>query len=570
MNKNNKENVYILWVSCFFHDSSVSLLKNWKIIFALEEEKLSQVKHDSAFPEKAINKCLEYCKLDITDITYVGFYEKPFIKFEYFIKNYIKTSPFWFYWFIKWLKEWLKYKLWFSNTLKEKIWYKWKIIYLDHHLTHSSWAFFSSWYTDAAILTVDWVWEESTITRGIWQKNKILIEEKISFPNSIWLLYSTFTAYLWFEVNDWEYKMMWLAPYWKPIYKDLIFRELIVLNENWSFELNMKYFSFIYWRKMFNKKFERLFWEKCRKYSEEINDFHKNIASSIQEVTEIIMLKLVDYIYNKTEQDNLTISWWVWLNCVANYKILKNSKFKNIYIQPSPWDWWSCIWICYYIYFNILNNKNISGFNNIYLWEDFLDNQIYEDLLKNNQFIRFEKLTINDLLKKTANYLYKNKIIWWFQWRTEFWPRALGNRSILGNPLNIENWKKINLKIKFRESFRPFAPSIIEEDLNKYFDIEWSFPYMLFIAKTNFKDQIPAVVHLDNTSRVQTVNRLQNKRYYLLLKEFERISSHPILINTSFNLSWMPIVNSPSDAIKTFLNCEMDYLVLWDYFISKK
>jgi carbamoyltransferase len=563
-----QKEIYILWISCFFHDSSVALLKNGEIIFAIEEEKLTGIKHDNTFPEKAIKACLSYCKLEIGEIYYVGFYEKPFFKFENFIKNYIYNYPFWYYWFIRGVKEWLKYKLFFKRILKKKIWYNWEIIYIYHHLSHASGAFFSSWYEKSAILTVDWVWEESTTTRWVWNKNDIEIKESINFPNSIGLLYSTFTAYLWFEVNEWEYKMMWLAPYWKPIYYDTIEKQLLNINKDWSFELNMKYFSFQYWKTMFNSRFEKLFWNKQRIKVDNITQFHKDIASSIQKVAELLLLNIVEYIYEKTKLDNLCISWWVGLNCVANYNLLKNSKFKNIYIQPSPWDSWSTIWVCYYIYSSILW-KESKKFENIYLWESFSDNTILTTFEKYEKQIKYEKLSFDILIQKVAKLIYKDKIIWWFQDRTEFWPRALGNRSILWNPLNKDNWKKINLKIKFRESFRPFAPSIIEEDLSKYYDLNGEFPYMLFIAKAKNIDLFPAVTHIDWTSRVQTVNIEQNKKYYLLLKEFEKIAGFPILINTSFNLWWNPIVNNPKDAINTFLNCEMDYLVLWNYFITK-
>lgn len=564
-----KKDIYILWIACFFHDSSISLLKNGEIIFAIEEEKISRIKHDSSFPEESIKKCLEHCNIKIEDIDYVWFYEKSFIKFENFIKNYINTWPFWFYWFIKWIKEWLKYKLWFSSILKDKTWYKWDIIYLDHHLTHASGAFFSSWYSESAILTIDWVWEESTTTWWVGKWIDINIKEKIIYPHSIWLIYSTFTSYLWFDVNDWEYKMMWLAPYWKPVYQDLILKEIVEIYDNWSFELNMKYFSFQYWRKMFNSKFEKLFWYNKRHKSDEILQFHKDIASSIQNVTELILLKIVNYIQDTTKLTKLCISWWVWLNCVANYTLLKQSNFDKIYVQPSPWDWGSSVGICYYIYHNILRNSTKQWFDNIYLWNDFSDNYIEETLLKYSGEVSFIKMTDNKLIEKVSNDILDNKIVWWFQDRAEFGPRALGNRSILWNPTNKENWSKINLKIKFRESFRPFAPSIAEESLSDYFDLKWEFPYMLFISKIKNWNILPAVTHKDNTSRVQTVNIKQNKKYYLLLKEFEKISWFPILINTSFNLAGEPIVYTPDDAIETYLKCEMDYLVLWNYFIKK-
>lgn len=564
----NKD-LYILWISCFFHDSSVSLLKNGEIIFAIEEEKLSRIKHDNSFPEKAIKACLKHCNISINDIDFVGFYEKPFIKFENFLKNYIKTYPFWYYGFIRGIKEWLKYKLFFKRILYKKTWYRWEVIYIDHHISHAAWAFFSSGYEKSAILTVDWVWEESTTTWWIWEKNKIEVKEKIIFPNSIGLIYSAFTSYLWFAVNDWEYKMMGLAPYWKSIYVDIIKDKLIQKNNDWSFDLNLNYFSFQFWRKMINKKFEKLFWYKTRNKNEEITQFHKDIAASIQKVTEELLLNIVDYIYKETKLENLCISWWVGLNCVANYFLLKKSNFKNIYVQPSPWDWWSSVGVCYYIY-NCILWKRSKKFENIYLWEEFRDEIIKLILKDYENKVSFEKIDFEKMTKKVSKLIMENNVIWWVQWRAEFWPRALWNRSILWNPLNKENWKKINLKIKFRESFRPFAPSIIEEELWKYYDLKWQYPYMLFVAKSKNDNLFPAVTHLDWTSRVQTINEKQNLKYYLLLKEFEKVSGFPILINTSFNLSSEPIVYSPIDALNTFLNCWMDYLVLWDYFIYKK
>lgn len=564
-----KKDLYILWISCFFHDSSVSLLKNWEIIFAVEEEKLSRIKHDSSFPENAIKACLNYCNISISDIDYVGFYEKPFIKFENFLKNYIKTYPFWYYGFIRWIKEWLKSKLFFKRILYKKTWYRWNVIYIDHHLSHAAGAFFSSGYEKSAILTVDWVWEESTTTWWIWEKNQIEVKEKIIFPNSVGLIYSAFTSYLWFAVNDWEYKMMGLAPYWKSIYVDIIKDKLIQIKDDWSFDINMSYFSFQYWRKMINNKFEKLFWQKTRNKNEEITQFHKDIAASIQKVTEELLFSIVNYIYSETKLENLCISWWVWLNCVANYYLFKKSNFKNIYVQPSPGDWWSSVGVCYYIYSCILWEKS-KAFENIYLWEEFSYENIKLILKDYENKVSFEKIDIEKMTKNVSKLIMENNVIWWFQWRAEFWPRALWNRSILWNPLNKENWKKINLKIKFRESFRPFAPSIIEEELWKYYDLNWQYPYMLFVSKSKNDNLFPAVTHLDWTSRVQTINEKQNLKYYLLLKEFEKVSGFPILINTSFNLSSEPIVYSPIDALNTFLNCWMDYLVLWDYFISKK
>ncbi|NDK07627.1 hypothetical protein EOM39_00095 [Candidatus Gracilibacteria bacterium] len=564
-----KKDLYILGISCFFHDSSVSLLKNGEIIFAVEEEKLSRIKHDSSFPENAIKACLNYCNISISDIDYVGFYEKPFIKFENFLKNYIKTYPFGYYGFIRGIKEWLKSKLFFKRILYKKTGYRGNVIYIDHHLSHAAGAFFSSGYEKSAILTVDGVGEESTTTWGIGEKNQIEVKEKIIFPNSVGLIYSAFTSYLGFAVNDGEYKMMGLAPYGKSIYVDIIKDKLIQIKDDGSFDINMSYFSFQYGRKMINNKFEKLFGQKTRNKNEEITQFHKDIAASIQKVTEELLFSIVNYIYSETKLENLCISGGVGLNCVANYYLFKKSNFKNIYVQPSPGDGGSSVGVCYYIYSCILGEKS-KAFENIYLGEEFSYENIKLILKDYENKVSFEKIDIEKMTKNVSKLIMENNVIGWFQGRAEFGPRALGNRSILGNPLNKENWKKINLKIKFRESFRPFAPSIIEEELGKYYDLNGQYPYMLFVSKSKNDNLFPAVTHLDGTSRVQTINEKQNLKYYLLLKEFEKVSGFPILINTSFNLSSEPIVYSPIDALNTFLNCGMDYLVLGDYFISKK
>lgn len=565
-----KKDIYILWISCFFHDSSISLMKNGEIVFAIEEEKITRVKHDHTFPENAILACLKHEGITIDDIDYIGFYEKPFIKFENFIKNYIQTWPLGYYGFIHWLKDWLQYKLHFSSILKKKTGYKGDIIYMNHHLSHAAGAFFSSGYHKSAVLTIDGVGEKSTTTWWIWEWIHLDIKENINFPHSIGLLYSTFTAYLGFEVNDWEYKMMWLAPYGKPMYTDLILKEIVELSTDGSFTINMNYFSYHLGRKMFNRKFEQLFWYTARQKNERLEQFHKDIAASIQEVVEKIVLQISSYIYNKTWIDSLCISWWVGLNCVLNYKILKLSRFKHIYVQPAPWDSWSSIWVCYYIYHCILGYKEKKHFSHIYLWSDFINDQDQNIIHLFSDQVTYEYIDNEaHLFDKIADLIYKNKVIGWYQWRTEFGPRALWNRSILWNPLEKKNWKRINLKIKFRESFRPFAPSLTQEFLSEHFDIQWSFPYMLFIAQVKNKKLFPAITHVDWTSRVQTVTKKSNERYYSLLKAFEKKSWYPILINTSFNLAWEPIVDSPKDALETFLACDMDYLVIWNYIIRK-
>lgn len=565
-----EKDIYILWISCFFHDSSVALLKNWEIIFAIEEEKLTRKKHDSCFPHKSIQACLNYCDISIKDIAYVGFYEKPFIKFENFLKNAVYTWPWGYYGFVKGIKEWLKYKLFFEFIFRKRWKYRWEIIYLEHHLSHAAGAFFSSGFEKSAFLTIDGVWESATTTWWVWENTTLKVEEEIHFPNSLGLLYSTFTAYLGFEVNEWEYKMMGLAPYWEPKYQSLIETHLVSQNPDGSYTLDMQYFDFQYWKKMFNEKFEALFWEKWRTSWVPLTQFHKDVASSIQKVTEKMIFEIVEYIYGKTKLDSLCISWWVALNCVANAYILQQSHFKHIYVQPSPGDSWTSIGCCYYIYSSILGKKS-STFSHIYLWEEFSREQIREALSAFWEKIVYEEKDFSEIVERVASSIFsKNTIVWWFQWRSEFWPRALWNRSILWNPLEKDNWQRINLKIKFRESFRPFAPSITQESLQKFYDGMWEFPYMLFVLKTLSPSSLSAVTHIDGTARVQTVTREQNERYFSLLKEFEKHTGVPILINTSFNLSWEPIVYSPTDALTTFLTCDMDILVLGNFLVYKK
>jgi len=560
--------MYILWISCFFHDSSAALIKNWKIVSAISEERLSRKKHDGDFPKQSVNFCLKNEWISISDIDYIVFYEKPLLKFERLIFMFFKAWPFWFKTFYNMLNTWLSLKLKIEKKIIKELWYNWEILYVKHHESHASSSFFTSNFNDSALLILDWVWEYSTTSMWYWKDNNINLIKEMQFPNSIWLLYSAFTYYLWFKVNDWEYKVMWLAPYWNSKFVDLIKNNLIIKNKDWSFILNKKYFDFHSSKSIINSNFEKLFWQDTRKEWEEITNFHKNIAYSIQLVIEDLIIDLANQVYCEYNSYNLCLWWWVALNCVANSKILKNTKFKNIHIFPASWDDWWAIWAALSVYYNFLWKKRIKSFDSIYLWWSFDEKYIESYLNRIN--IKFQKLNDKDLYSHIAKKIKEQKVIWWFQWRSEFWPRALWNRSILWDPTKKENWNKINLKIKFRESFRPFAPSILEEDFEKYFISDINvLEYMTYIVNTKNNDLL-AVTHVDWTSRVQTVNSVKNNRYYNLLLSIKKEIWVWCLINTSFNIAWDPIVETPQDAMRTFLKTWIDILVLWNYIINKE
>lgn len=585
--------IYILGISAFYHDSAACLIKNGEIIAAAQEERFTRKKHDAAFPINAVNFCINFAGINIKDISYVSFYDKPFLKFERILETYLAYAPFGIKSFIKAMPLWIKEKLWMKELIKNYTGYEGKILFPEHHESHAASAFFPSPFNEAAFLTVDGVGEWTTTSFGTGTGNKLSIKADINFPHSLGLLYSAFTYYTGFKVNSGEYKVMGLAPYGEPRYKDLILNELIDLKEDGSFAMNMKYFNYCAGLTMTNNNFNNLFEGKPRKPETKLTQKEMDLAASVQFVTEEIMLRMAKHVKLETGQKNLALAGGVALNCVANGKILKEKIFDKIWIQPAAGDAGGAIGSALVVWYLYLNNERISDEVNdkqfgSYLGTEFSDNQ-FESYLINNS-IPFQKLNENKY-EIISDLIMNENVVGWFNGRMEFGPRALGARSILGNASSSEMQSKMNLKIKFRESFRPFAPAILEEKVSEYFELEEESPYMLIVAdvkkehRLNIKSEkknllgidklnivrstIPAVTHVDYSARIQTVNEKTNPEFYKLLKKMDEKYNCPLIINTSFNVRGEPIVNSLEDAYRCFMRTKMDYLVLGNYLLNK-
>jgi len=591
--------MYILGISAYYHDSAAALIHNGEIISAAQEERFSRKKHDSSFPLGSVNFLLEDANIKLSDIDGIAFYDKPLLKFERLIETYIATSPLGFNSFRMAMPIWLREKLFLKdliiNELKnfDKSFNGEKIYFAEHHLSHAASAFYPSPFEESLILTVDGVGEWATTTLCIGKNEKIDILKEIHFPHSLGLLYSAFTYYTGFKVNSGEYKLMGLAPYGIPKYKDIIMDNLIDLKVDGSFKINQKYFSYTYGLKMINKKFEDLFKQPTRKPSENLTQFHMDIAASIQEVLEICMLKLTRSIYAEYKIDNLCLAGGVALNCVANGKILRDKRFKNIWVQPAAGDAGGAIGAAQALWFKEFKNpRKIHKQDKMlgsYLGPFFSEKKIESAL--NNIKANFIKLKDREMIDKIADDLYEGKVVGWFQGKMEFGPRALGSRSILASPLISDMQKKLNLKVKFRESFRPFAPAVLREKASEWFDLNSDSPYMLFTTKVKKekcyeiksddkklfgidllnvnRSEIPAVTHVDYSARVQTVHKETNKKFYELIEKFEEKTGCPILINTSFNVRGEPIVCTPEDAFKCFMGTQMDILIIENYYLVK-
>ena len=587
--------MYILGISAFYHDSAACLVKDGNIVAAAQEERFTRKKHDMSFPAKAIEYCLKEAGITINDINYVGFYDKPFIKFERILYSAFQYAPIGIGMFLKAMPPWLKQKLFTRKVIHKELKYEGELLFTEHHESHAASAYYPSPYTDAAIITVDGVGEWTTTSYGIGEDNKITILSDIKFPHSIGLLYSAFTYYLGFKVNSGEYKVMGLAPYGKPKYAHIIFEKLVDLKEDGSFKLNMQYFNYCAGLTMTNSKFDTLFGDKPRKSESKLTQKDMDIASSIQFVTEEIMLRIVEHVYKLTNKKNLCMAGGVALNCVANGRILRESSFDNIWVTPASGDAGGALGSALFIWHQYLNNKKVVTNNKdklsgTYLGPSFDSSEIEKFLIEKEA--NFVKLEESDLPDAIADLISQENVIGWFQGRMEFGPRALGARSIIGDARSKNMQLIMNQKIKFRESFRPFAPSVLEEHVSEYFDIHQESPYMLFVADvakeklTNFSDnqdekwgldklnvirsEIPAVTHVDCTARVQTVNSDENPLYYNTIKKFYEKTGCPVIINTSFNVRGEPIVCTPEDAFKCFMRTNMDYLILGNYLLKKE
>jgi len=592
----------ILGISAFYHDSSASLIDDGHILSAVQEERFTRKKHDKSFPLNSIEYCLSSNNLKLTDIDAISFYENPQIKFNRLLHTYLRYAPNGMNSFSAAMKEWLPIKLFMKKNINKNlskfygIPYKHipKIYFMKHHFSHAASAFYASPYKKSSILCIDGVGEWTTTS--IWEGNDNIVKfiKHIKFPHSLGLLYSAFTYFLGFKVNSGEYKVMGLAPYGEGKYKNLILNNLIDLKEDGSFHLNMDFFDFHVGKSMINNNFCKLFNAYIRKENEDITAFHMDVASSLQSVINDIVIKIAKNIKKENNSDNLCLAGGVALNCVANGKLSDQKIFKNIWVQPASGDAGGSLGASLGLYYQGFNNKRIYYKKNImkgsYLGPEFSDGDMEEFFEKYE--INFEKLSEKILLKKVANLLSKSFVIGWFQGRMEYGPRALGNRSILGDPRDAKLQNIMNMKIKKRESFRPFAPAIMEDHVDVFYNKTQSSPFMNFVTKLkdehriNLKDTeknlfgidllniknstVPAVTHVDHSARIQTVNKENNKKFYNLLSEFNNITQIPILINTSFNVRGEPIVCTPEDAYRCFMTSDMDYLAINNFLLYKK
>ena len=590
----------ILGISAFYHDSAACILVNGEIIAAVQEERFTRKKHDPSYPENAINFVLKFAGLKLNEIDQIVFFEKPFLKFERLLETYVAFAPKGFLSFSKAMPLWIKDKLFQKNLLFNKLKEHDEnyisdenIFFSDHHLSHAASAFFPSPFEEAVVLTADGVGEWATTTVAVGKNNKLEIKKEIHFPHSLGLLYSAFTYYTGFKVNSGEYKLMGLAPYGNPIYQDKI-SQIIDVKDDGTFRLDQSFFNYATGLTMTSKKFDKLFGcERRDPEKNELTQFHMDIASSIQKVTEDIMIKLAKSIRKEYNIKNLCLAGGVALNCVANGKILEEKIFDKIWIQPAAGDAGGALGAALALWHieqnqtrTVNTNDNMKG---SYLGPEFDQDEIEREL--KNAGANFEILKYDELIDKTSDLLSNEKAIGWFQGRMEFGPRALGGRSIIGDPRSTNTQKNLNLKVKYRESFRPFAPSVLKEDLPEWFDMSVDSPYMLLVAninptkkiemtneqkklfgidKLNIKrSEIPAVTHVDYSARVQTVSKINNNRYYDLISKFKEKTGCPVIVNTSFNVRGEPIVNTPIDAFNCFMGTELDYLVIGNCILDK-
>jgi len=590
-------------LSAFYHDSAACLLKDSKIIAAAQEERFTRKKHDPEFPARAIKYCLEEANIKPDQLKFIVFYDKPFLKFERLLETYLAFAPKGFKSFSTSMPLWIKEKLFQKSLIIRELqklfigdvdWEE-KLLFSEHHLSHAASAFFPSPFNEAAILTMDGVGEWSTTSLAIGESNNIDIHKEILFPHSIGLLYSAFTYFCGFKVNSGEYKLMGLSPYGKPRYVNLIKDNLIDIKEDGSFHLDMNYFDYCTDLKMTNKNFDTLFGGLPRKPESELTQREMDLASSIQKVIEEVILKLAKGIKKDTGKQNLCLAGGVALNCVANSVLLKQKVFDNVWIQPAAGDAGGSLGAALATYHMMLNmprnqNSQKDGMNGSFLGPEFSDSQIIKSLIKCGAV--FEELSEEQIISQTAKLLAKEKAIGWMNGRMEFGPRALGARSIIADARSPKMQKSLNLKVKYRESFRPFAPSVLQEDVENWFKIESSSPYMLLVAevqeskrrkitkkeqsllgidKLNIKrSEVPAITHVDYSSRIQTVHKDTNPKYHALISKFKELTGCSVIVNTSFNVRGEPIICTPEDAFKCFMGTELDILIIGNFLLRKE
>ncbi len=585
----------ILGISAFYHDSAACLVRDGEIVAAAQEERFTRKKHDQGFPKKAIEYCLKEAGIGINDLNIIAFYDKPFIKFERILETYLSVAPKGWLSFMSAMPGFLKQKIWIPREIKKELGYEGDVIFCEHHESHAASAFYPSPFQEAAILTMDGVGEWATSSISVGKKNEMELLYEMNFPHSLGLLYSAFTYYLGFKVNSGEYKVMGLAPYGEPTYKDKILNELIDLKEDGSFRLNMKYFGYLDTLRMTNGRFSRLFGATARKPETKLTQREMDIARSLQDVTEEIMLRMARHAHKLTGMKSLCLAGGVALNCVGNSRILREGPFENLWIQPAAGDAGGALGAALFAWYRYLNKDRITNnksdiMKGSYLGQSFSDDEI-EEFLKSKVF-PYKKVLASDIPKDTAKLLSEGKVVGWMQGRMEFGPRSLGARSIIGDARNRDMQSVMNLKIKLRESFRPFAPSVLREDVSEWFDIDDDSPYMLLVAhvkegkrilmteeqkvlfgikKLNIpRSEIPAVTHVDYSARIQTVDGETNKLYYDTINEFKKLTGCPVVVNTSFNVRGEPIVCTPEDAYICFMRTNMDNLVVGNFILDKK
>ena len=586
---------HILGISAFYHDSAACLVRDGEIVAAAQEERFTRVKHDPDFPAHAVSYCLREGGIEATDLYCVGFYDKPLLTFERLLETHLGTAPLGLRLYWKSMKVWLEKKLWIPQLIQEQLGCDVPVMFSDHHESHAASAFYPSPYREAAIATLDGVGEWTTTSYGYGRDAEIHTLADIKFPHSLGLFYSAFTYFAGFKVNSGEYKLMGLAPYGEPKYVELMLNEIIDLKDDGSFKLNTRYFNYLSGLTMTSRAMDKLFGGAPRRPETPLTQREMDIARSCQVVTEEVMLRIARTVYRETKLKNLCMAGGVALNCVGNGRILREGPFENIWIQPAAGDAGGALGVALALWYNHLGHERVAdGANDAMrgalLGPEYGDEEIYQCIEQQEGVA--QKLAEDELPVRVAELLAAGKVVGFFQGRMEFGPRALGARSILGDPRSTQMQSVMNRKIKFRESFRPFAPTVLRECVHEFFELDADSPYMLQVAPIKAERQIPmsegqqrlfgidklnvprsdmpAVTHVDYSARVQTLRRQDHPRYYDVIRAFQSLTGYPVVVNTSFNVRGEPIVQSPEDAYRCFMRTEMDFLVMGSYILDKK
>ncbi|MFZ0428041.1 MAG: carbamoyltransferase [Acidobacteriota bacterium] len=566
----------VLGISAFYHDSAACLVEDGRVVAALQEERFSRLKHDSAFPERAVSAALRIGGRSMGELDCVVFYEKPFMKLERLLDTYVRNCPRGLASYLKAMPVWFREKLWIKEQIRRQLEFDGPILFADHHESHAASAFFASPFESAALLTLDGVGEWTTTSLGRGRGTRIELLSEVRFPHSLGLLYTAFTYYLGFRVNSGEYKVMGLAPYGTPRYEDLIREHLIQVNDDGSFRLDTRYFNYETGLRMTSRRFDELFGGPPRRPGSQLDQRHKDLAASIQKVTEDVVLKICGHLRRESGEKHLCMAGGVALNCVANGRILREAGFEDLWVQPAAGDAGGALGAALAVSYGQMGLESRvpgeapGGHWNTLLGTAYADAEIRSVL--DSHGARYERLTEDDLLARTAAVLEQGGVVGWFQGRMEFGPRALGSRSILADARRPDMQDHINARIKYRESFRPFAPAVLEESVSDYFKLDRPSPYMLIVAdvQDDKRGVIPAVTHVDGSARVQTVGRADNPRFHGLLRAFAQRTGCPVLLNTSFNVRGEPIIESPEQAYQCFMRTGLDLLVIGDFLLEKE